>query len=675
MTLDLTRTIVLDFETMPIEPRPAPPPLPVGLAVRWPKCWHDRKLRGKSQYVAWGHVGHKNPHTLADGVRVLREAWESGLDLLFHNSKFDVVEALERMGMEWPGWERIHDTMFMLFLKNPRLHTFGLKPNAEVLLGEAPEERNAMIAWLVAHQPVPGIKLVASRPKAKQDVTTYAGAYVAYAPPSLAGPYACGDVDRTYGIAKVVYPEIVERRMVEAYDRERRLLPHIIEMEKQGIRVDQKRLQVDCDVYDDVLESVDAWIWNRLGRCFNIDSGDQLVAAMVAAKVADPKLLGLTKQRKVQTNKEAIERGVPDEQFRAVLTYRGKLCTCLRTFMHPWLATAKKSGGLVFAQWYTTRTDKNGARTGRMSSSPNLQNLAKLFEAIFLHQEHLDHWSADLAEAPLEGLPDLPNIRTYVVPYTPGDVLIDRDYSQQELRIFAHYEGGDLLDQYLADNWLDVHEFIRKVVNDLLKLTGTKDAILRKAIKTMVFGIIYGMGLLKLSKRMDCTEQMARKIKAAVMQAADGIREVMALIKQRAAEHKPIRTWGGREYFCEEAHIVDGKMRDFAYRLFNILIQGSAADCTKEAVIRYGEAKLKRHRMLIIAHDEILASVPWGDVKRAMETMRKAMESIVFKVPMLSEGKWSTENWGALFPYDKKGKFVAELRAPRRVIQPMKKAA
>jgi DNA polymerase I-like protein with 3'-5' exonuclease and polymerase domains len=652
--------IVVDFESMPIKPRPDYPPTPVGVAIWWPGR--------KPVYYAWGHIGHENPHTLKQGRKAILKAFRSKLPLLFHNAKFDVCVAVRKLRCPMPAWHRIHDTMWILFLQDPRLPTFELKPNAERLLKEPPEERDAVHTWLITHQPVPGVKI--SKSKKSEH---YAGAYIAYAPPDLVSQYAIGDVTRTRGIALKVWPEIQRRKMVEAYNRERRLLPCIMEMEEQGARVNLEKLRRDVGFYDDVLDCIDAWIWDRLGRVFNIDAGEALVSAMVAAKVADVGLLGMTKGGKrgkpqIQTNKEAIERGVSDEQFRAVLTYRGKLATSLRTFMHPWLRVAERTGGLIFCTWHTTRTDKNGARTGRASSTPNFQNLAKEFPDIFRHdiertlakmgEAHKDY-AATFAKieafpaSPIEDLPILPNLRTYLIPYNPGEVFIDRDYSQQELRILAYYEGGVLLDSYLANWWLDVHGFIRGLVNDLLQSTFS-----RKDIKTTVFGIIYGMGVGKLARKMGCTVEKAKQIKAAIYTAVAGIRALNDDMKGRAKRGEPIRTWGGREYYCEAAKFIDGKMRDFAYRMLNILIQGGAADVTKEAMIRYHNAKARGHRLILAAHDELLASVPAAHLKRGMEIMRKAMEGVTFSPPMLSEGKYSFESWGALKSYDKEGKIV-----------------
>ena len=95
----------------------------------------------------------------------------------------------------------------------------------------------------------------------------------------------------------------------------------------------------------------------------------------------------------------------------------------------------------------------------------------------------------------------------------------------------------------------------------------------------------------------------------------------------------------------------------------NVLIQGSAADCTKQAIIRTDEAiTATGHQddwfILLNVHDQITESVPKEDMREAMEVLRVQMESIPFDVPMLSEGSVSATNWAELKDYDKKGKVL-----------------
>jgi len=630
----------IDFETLPIAARPIYPPAPVGVAVRVPGK--------KSRYLAWGHINGRNNATWEDGRRTLAELYDSRRPLVFHNAKFDLDVADEHMGLPLPPWDRVHDTVPMLFLRDPRASTYSLKPSAEAILGQAPDERNAVEDWLMEHQPVPGVKLSRS-----QNSDNYVGAFIAYAPPEVVGPYAVGDVDRTHDLFVKVLAELTSRKMLDAYDRERRLLPAIMEMERAGVRVDHRRLSRDVERYSKAQVAVDAWLAKRLKTPgLNVNSGDELVAALLKAGVATEDGLGWTDGgksgvKKVQTNKEALEEGVTDPQILAVLRYRSQLKTFVGTFMRPWCETASETGGLIYTTWNTTRVDRGdgmaGARTGRASSTPNFQNIPKKTEPLFHHEK------AGLPRAPIELLP-LPQVRSYIVPLYQGHVLIDRDYSQQELRILGHFEGAVLMKAYLANPWLDVHDHARTLINQMLQAN-----LDRKPIKNTGFGLIYGMGLGLLAAKSKTTVEMAKRIRGAYLAIFPGLKAMYADMKARAAANKPIRTWGGREYYCEAPKLVNGQMRRFDYKLLNVLVQGSAADCTKDAIIRYHEAKPRHHRLLMSVHDELLSSVPREERDEGMELLRWCMETIQFDVPMLSEGSWSPTDWAHLKDYDVKG--------------------
>ena len=109
----------------------------------------------------------------------------------------------------------------------------------------------------------------------------------------------------------------------------------------------------------------------------------------------------------------------------------------------------------------------------------------------------------------------------------------------------------------------------------------------------------------------------------------------------------PIRTWGGRCYFPEEPKRLNGRMVDFKYKLLNYLVQGSAADVTKEALIRWYNHP-DRHpedRFLVTVYDEINISAPEWRWKEAMAVLKEAMESIELDVQMLSSPKVGP-SWG-----------------------------
>lgn len=655
----------VDLESLKIRDRPDFPPSPVGLAMRSPK--------GKSEYLAWGHMaGGGNSCGWEAARRRWAEMLESGRPILTHNGgKFDIEVAAETLSLPAPRWDLVHDTLPMLFLKDPRAETFSLKPSSERLLGLPPEERDAVVDWLVQHQPIPGVTLTDNpRSKSKKGTTEYAGDYIAHAPVDLVGRYAISDVDRTWRMAGPLWEELTARGMIAAYDRERRVYPVIREMEQQGVRVDLARLERDVETYNLAFERLDSWIRKTLRRPgMNVDSGEELVEAMLACGKADLARLGVTeKEKKPQTNQEAIERGVSDPQLKAVLAYRAQLSTCLKTFLRPWLVMARRSGGLIYTSWNSTRQDKGkglvGARSGRFSSTPNFQNIPLEFDLLFRHmaeawlranEGHEDFAKVKaslrgLPTAPFE-LPNLPQVRSYIVPLEKGHVLLGRDYSGQELRVFAHFEDGETLEEYRRDPWFDLHAKQQRMIN--LRLGR---AYGRKPIKTMGFGIMYGMGR-KLLFDMAHLESLreAGEVKEAYLKELPGLADMYKNCKKLAKAGLPIRTWGGREYFCEPPKLIDGELRRFDYKLPNLLIQGSSADCTKEALIRLHEAKPKEMRIILQVHDEVVTSAPREMLEECMALQREKMESVEFDVPMLSEGEVGLD-WGHMTSYDTKGK-------------------
>ena len=628
------KPVVIDFETLGIEARPYYPPVPVGVSIKYPGK--------KARYYAFGHPTNNNCQW-SEAREAVRQAYEHKDGVLFQNGKFDVDVADVHMGLPVPHWSKIHDTLFLIFLDDPNQTELGLKPAAERLLDMPPDEQDAVADWLLANQPIPGVKISKSK-----NSDHYFGKYIAYAPGDLVGKYADGDVIRTEMIFYKLRPSIHERGMDAAYDRERQLMPILLEMERQGVPVDLKRLSSDVAMYNEARERIDLWIIKQLKASpdINLNSGDQLVEALVKVKKMDIDLLPLTAKGKYQTNKEALMGAVTDKVMLGMLTYRAQLATCLDTFMMPWLRMAAASGGLIYTTWNQVKSPSGdhtiGTRTGRLSSTPNFQNIANEFKVVFD--------GPGLPKSPIE-LPPLPKVRSYITPF-PGEVLIDRDYSQQEPRILGHFEGGALMDKYIQNPWIDFHDNARDELANVGKVYD------RKPVKNTNLGLIYGMGVAKLAMKNDMPVDESKELKKAILKLYPGLKEMYDDMKSLAKMDEPIRTWGGREYYCEPPKLVDGRMRTFDYKMVNTLIQGSAADCTKEAIIRFHAAKKPETKILLNVHDQLTASTPKAGWKKEMEVMRERMESVEFDVPILSEGSVSDTNWDELKDYDKKGKVL-----------------
>lgn len=624
----------VDFETEAIAGRPHYPPKPVGVALRRPGERHPR-------YMAWGHPTGNNC-TRGEALAVLRDVWrdakaQGGAPLLCHNQKFDLDVAATHLGLTPPPWDRTHDTLFLLFFTDPHARSLSLKPSAERVLGIQPTERDALRAWVLAHVP-----------EARRKPSSW-GAYISLAPGDLVGRYAAqGDVNSTRKLFDHLWPQVMARGMGPAYARERRLLPYLLEAERQGMRVDVARLQRDIPIYERAHAKATAWLRERLkAPHLNPDSSEELAQALLRARVARERdFLRTAPSEKfpagqLSVAKESLEGAVRDPKVLQVIRYHTRLGTCLSMFMRKWLAIAEETGGTIHPTWHQVRqghgqdNDNTGARTGRLiATDPNPLNIAKSFE---------DRDDGYVHPAWLR-VPPLPLVRVYVLP-DKGELFGHRDYNQQELRLLAHFEDGALARAYNADPTLDVHNFARDEIHRVVGLYIKE----RTKVKNLNFGDIYGLGIPGLVRKLKCTVEEARTLKEAKRKAMPDVEKLKRAIKELARNDQPIVTLGGREYFAEEPTIRKGRIQDFIYKLLNYLIQGSAADMTKQAVINYHEHPRRRGRFLVTVYDEINASVPRAlqAAKQELAVLAEAMQSFKLDVPLLSDAKLG-RSWGDL---------------------------
>jgi DNA polymerase I-like protein with 3'-5' exonuclease and polymerase domains len=279
----------------------------------------------------------------------------------FHHAPFDVAVAHERLGLPIPPWDRVHDTLPLLFLDDPHAPDLTLKGSAERLLGMKPAERDAVHDWLLENQPVPGVRVTRSTPAAK---------YVAYVPGTVAAAYARGDVVRTRRLYELLLKRIAAADMSDAYDRERQLLPILYRTEREGIAVDADRLDADIGRYTRWFERVDDWLARELKTPgLNVSSGRELAEALIRSGYATEERLGVTKTGKLRTSRDALSDAVDDQRLLMTLRYRAQLKTFLGTFMRPWAAMASASGGRMYTSWSSTRSTEEGRKRGRYPAS------------------------------------------------------------------------------------------------------------------------------------------------------------------------------------------------------------------------------------------------------------------------------------------------------------------
>lgn len=623
----MIKPITVDFETHGIERRPQYPPKPVGVAIQYP---------GKRPvYRAFAHP-QGNTHTIENVKNELRDVWKHSDGVVFHNAGFDLDVAHVHLGLPWLPWNRIHDTALLGFLNDPNSKRVGLKHLAEDLLGIPPQEQTDLKEWILKHVPA-----------AKKGQWA---AHIWAAPVGIVGRYAKADVVDTTKLFKFLYPRCQD--MLGAYDRDRKLIEPLVRMGERGIPVDVERLRLDLKTWEDASESVDAYLRRYLDAdpdC-DFDKPSMLADALEEAGAVEEWELTPTGKRK--TSKDTLARVIIDPTLVDILSYRSKLNNAIRTFGRPWYSMSE-STGRIYTQWNAYKRDNNfkggsnlGARTGRISSTPNFQNVPRAPMKVAHTKKAWNQCRKNDEEAlffpKFKGVCPLPNMRDYIVPPNKGTLLI-RDYNQQELRIFAHFEDGVLLQAYKDNVKLDMHSFARDLINTRLGASFN-----RKAIKTTGFGILYGEGVVKLSSQLGTDPETARILRNAYKDAIPGIKHIDAEIRERVRAEEPIWTWGGRKYLCEEPRRLDsGHVQTFEYKLLNTLVQGSAADCTKQAMVNFEESD-RSGEMVLQVHDEIIVSINAKNkraINKEMNVLKSAMDAVEFDVPMLSDGNIAFESW------------------------------
>lgn len=641
--------IAIDFETLPIAGRPAYPPPPVGLALHV----HGMEAR----YLSWGHKSGRNNSTEAEAKEALWNVWrDPSVRKLFHNSKFDCAVATERWGFPMLPWEEIDDTMFLAFLLDPHSRSAGLKELATEHLDMPPDERDGVALWVQANKRA----LEAAYPWAGKVSKGKEGAWIFAAPAELVDPYACGDVIRTLRLFDYMLPHVERLGMLAAYNRERELMPILMENERIGMRLDHGIVE-EIAKYEQAFKRSEDWLRHELGASgLNFDADADTAETLVMRGIVPADQFARTKPTAAHPNgvlsmsKDNLfpdmftgegRHGATGKQIASALGYRNRLKTCLDMFMKPWADQASINAGMITTNWNQIRSfEGGGTRTGRPSTNKhNFLNVSKSFDGRDDQYEHPEFLQ----------LPTLPLCRNYVLP-DEGEIFIHRDFNGQELRIFADFEQGDLWQQYQENPRLDVHAFVGAEMEDL-----AHRSFERTKVKTINFQSMYGGGVPALQNALRITIQEAKELKLFHNKALPGRVILNEEIKRVIARGGTISTWGGRLY-VEEPRGADGRSK--VYKLINYLIQGSAADLTKQAIIDWHKHPDRTARFLVTVYDEINISAPIDRAARQMRILKETMERPRLTVPMLSDGKIGN-SWGKAFKYNDNEPNLKELAA------------
>jgi len=595
------KPIFLDFETEGIEARPTYPPKPVGLAI------YDPEGEYPNGYLAFDHL-HGNNSTWNEVYEILSKIYAGSREICFHNAMFDLDVIDTHFELPIPKANRLHDTLILAFLHDPHVKSLSLKDLVVTYDLAQPNERDELKEWIITNVP-----------EAKRKKSTW-GAYISKGPADLVGRYAEADVRLTFLLYEFLVANVLPLQQ-EPYAREMELIPMLLENSRLGVCVDVEGLEkARLNAITDIALCND-WIRTLLNSPeLNIDSDQQLVEVIYQSEFWDKnKTWPTTDKGQFQATKEAFEEMLINEHLRDVLRYRANLSTCLSTFIEPWLHTGRNTGR-IYTNWNSVRGERGGTRTGRLSSTPNFQNAPVRYPKVNLPD--------DLKVNPL------PSIRSFILP-DPGHKLVACDFNAQELRIFAHFEGGNLMKQYQQDARADLHTYAAKMMTE-----ASGREVSRTYSKGVSFAILYGAGPKKISEMLEVDYEMAKTLMDSYTTAvAPGLRDMQGTMRTRYKLKQPIKTIGNRYVMMEPPKVINGRLREFDYKGVNLLIQGSAADQAKAAMLLYQKTR-QGSRLLLSVHDELVISAPIDAIEREANCLMNAMcNAVAMDVPMVSDYK------------------------------------
>jgi DNA polymerase I-like protein with 3'-5' exonuclease and polymerase domains len=537
-----------------------------------------------------------------------QEVLKTEADKIFHNAQYDVGWIRSQ------GWQvngRIIDTMIAAALIDENRYSYSLNSLGFDYLGEVKAEDELK-------------EEAASRGlDAKAEL---------WKMPSMAvGFYAEQDAALTLKLWNYFKPTLVKENLLKVWQLEMELLPILIRMRETGIRVDiskaedlkKQLIKKEKDLLKKVkdLTNIDVEIWAARSVATAFDQ--QGIKYERTAKSKDPSFttnwLENCNQDLAKWIKDAREINKLHSTFiDSILRYEHK--------------------GRIHAEINQLRGDNGGTVSGRLSmSNPNLQQVparnkeyGKLIRGLFLPEERCKWGSFD--------------------------------YSQQEPRLVVHYAattdkalggltGSDQLIKAYQDDDTDFHQTVAQMAG-----------IPRGQAKTINLGIFYGMGSNKLSKQLGITFDEAKALLREYDNKVPFVRELANRVMQQADKSGSIKTIMGRrcrfdkweprayglhkamtekEYIAEYGSLNSAK-RAMTYKALNRLIQGSAADQVKAAMVKCDKLG---HTPMLQIHDELCFSVETEEDEAEIKKYMEHNDDIDLMVPSKVDVAIG-DNWG-----------------------------
>lgn len=379
----------------------------------------------------------------------------------------------------------------------------------------------------------------------------------------------------------------------------------LADMELTGIRVDHNYLENLKTELEEKMKEMEQSIYQEAGVTFNIMSPKQL------GKVLFTKLnLPYPKKRKkddtsYSTSKEILDKiSAFHPIVDKILEYRN-LAKLYANYAVGLLEEIREDGKIhtIFNQCLT--------RTGRLSSSkPNLQNIpirsdySRLVRKAFIPEENA--------------------------------VLMSSDYSQVELRVFAHMSGAKNLQEAFKED-KDIHA---QTASDIFHVPLDQvDKKMRRTAKAVNFGILYGISSFGLSEDLNIDVGSAKAFLDNYLKTYPGIKEYMDDEKREAYQKGYVTTIMNRRRKIDELKSKNYMVRSSGERMaLNTPIQGSAADILKKAMVDLYQAmkeKKLKSKILIQVHDELVLNVYQEELEEMKSLVKEKMEHVVkLSVPL-----------------------------------------
>ena len=430
-----------------------------------------------------------------------------------------------------------------------------------------------------------------------------------------AGPYAAEDADVTLRLHRVLRPRLEERAsLAKLCDTvEVPLVPVLSRVERNGVRIDVRRLTQQSAELADRMREIQASAHDCAGGPFNLGSAKQ-IQVILFDKLGLP-VLAKTPKGQPSTAESVLQELAFDHELPKLILEHRAMSKLKSTYTDALPACVNSATGRVHTSYHQAV-----ASTGRLSSSdPNLQNIpVRTHEGRRIRQAFV----AD-----------------------PGFRLVAADYSQIELRIMAHLSGDrGLLDAFASG--ADIH---RATASEVFAGGGEVGDEQRRSAKAINFGLIYGMSAFGLARQLGIERGEAQSYVELYFSRYPGVKAFMDATRESARDRGYVETVFGRRLYLPEIKSSNVHRRQYAERTaINAPMQGTAADIIKRAMLDL-DAWIAESgapvRMIMQVHDELVfevASEAVGDVAPVIrERMSDAAELAVPLVVDIGEG----DNW------------------------------